>query len=100
MAKLMNEIELADWLGLSIMTIRRNRTAAPHRHPPFKKIGSAVRYDPDEVQKWLDSKTVNACQVEIPNPLQSNPPAGSRRGKRGAPNKTERVKRARNASGK
>ena len=97
MAKLMNEIELADWLGLSIMTIRRNRTAAPHRHPPFKKIGSAVRYDPDEVQEWLDSKTVNACQVEIPTPVQSKPPASSRRG---APNKTERVKRARNASGK
>jgi|AADL01.1.fsa_nt_gi predicted DNA-binding transcriptional regulator AlpA len=93
MSKLLNEFELAHWLGLSVMTLRRTRSANPERHPPFLKINSSVRYDPAEVQKWLDSKTVNS--LDDPSPPDKAKP--TKQTQRGAPTKAERVKKAKNA---
>ncbi len=93
MSKLIKEFELADWLRQSISTIRRNRTAAPHRHPPYKKVGSSVLYDIDEVQRWIDSKTVNGLDTpssssgSLENPVRH----------RGRPNKAETVRKTKNA---
>ncbi|MCL4461587.1 MAG: helix-turn-helix domain-containing protein [Nitrospirae bacterium] len=93
MAILLKEEEIAKWLGLSLATIRRTRTANPSRHPPYKKLGSAVRYDPVEVQKWLDSKTVNGLDDPSP-PAKAEP---TKQTHRGAPTKAERVTKAKNA---
>lgn len=43
---LVNEHEAARLLGLSVKTLRRWRWAG--RGPAYRKIGSAVRYHPDE----------------------------------------------------
>lgn len=91
MEKLWTEKDLADFLQQSILTVRRNRTAAPHRHPPFKKIGSSCRYDPAEVQKWLDTQTVNGLGTSSPS---SEHPVRHR----GRPKKEESVRKSRNGS--
>ncbi len=106
MAKLITEIELAEWFVQSVLTIRRTRTTSPERHPPFVKIGSSVRYDPAEVQKWLDSRTVNAMDAPatalVPTPKEKRPkavPISHPREKRrpGRPTKAETIKAAKNA---
>jgi predicted site-specific integrase-resolvase len=43
---LVNETEAARILGLSVKTLRRWRWVG--RGPAYRKIGSAVRYHPDE----------------------------------------------------
>lgn len=94
MPKLINELELSAWLGQSVLTIRRNRTTHPERHPPYKKIGSSVRYDQSEVQKWLDSQTINGLETSTPSKVQLLSPP---RGKRGRPSKVETVRKTKNA---
>ena len=94
MGKLINEFELADWFGVSVLTLRRTRCCNPERHPPYKKLGSSVRYDPEEVQRWIDSKTVNGQDT----PKTPSPASSPKQTHRGAPTKIERVKKARNAN--
>ena len=94
MSRLINEHELSELLGLSVLTLRRTRCCNPERHPPYKKLGSSVRYDLDEVWKWIHSKTVNGLDDQI----QNETPVTQER-KRGAPSKIERIKKARNANG-
>ncbi|MHB1287633.1 MAG: hypothetical protein ACYCYP_13990 [Leptospirales bacterium] len=93
MGKLIKELALAGWFNQSVYTVRRNRTAAPHRHPPYKKVGSSVLYDVDEVQRWLDAQTVNR-QDDSTAPVKPEP---TKQTHRGAPSKAERIKKARNA---
>ena len=93
MSKLIDEIELASWFKQSVTTIRRNRTAAPHRHPPFKKIGASCRYDPVEVQRWLDAQTVNGPKNE---PGKNDSMKDGRPGP-GRPPKAETVRKTKNA---
>ncbi len=100
MAKLIDENGLAEWLGISVTTLRRTRCCNPERHPPYKKLGSAVRYDPVEIQKWLDSRTVNRL-FDVPAPSSKSQVEDidtQNTTKRGAPTKIERVKKAKNAS--
>jgi predicted DNA-binding transcriptional regulator AlpA len=106
MAKLITETELAEWFVQSVLTIRRVRTTNPERHPPFIRIGSSVRYDVDEVKRWLDSKTVNAMDAPapapVPTPKDKRPkaaPISHPREKRrpGRPPKTETVRKTKNA---
>ena len=99
MSKLIDEIELASWFKQSVMTIRRNRTAAPHRHPPFKKIGASCRYDPVEVQRWLDAQTVNGPknEPEKNNPIKATNPNKNKGPGPGRPPKSETVRKSKNA---
>lgn len=91
MEKLWTEKELAAYIVQSVLTIRRNRTAAPHRHPPFKKFGSSVRYDPAEVREWLASQTVNGGGApETKNAKEKRPLPGR-------PPKTETIRKNKNA---
>lgn len=94
MAKLITENELADWFRQSVFTVRRVRTVNPERHPPYRKIGSSVRYDVDEVQRWLDSHTVNAMDAPVPAPVHT--PKEKRPGP-GRPPKAETVRKTKNA---
>ncbi len=50
---LMREQEAAARLGLKVATLRRWRWSC--RGPPFVKIGAAVRYDPDDIESFIDA---------------------------------------------
>ena len=93
MGKLIKELALAEWFCQSILTIRRNRTAAPHRHPPYKKLGKSVLYDVEEVQRWLDAQTINR-QDDSSAPVKAAP---AKQTHRGAPTKAERIAKAKHA---
>lgn len=51
--RLLNEHDVAVKLGLSVGTIRRWRLI--RCGPRYLKVGSAVRYKPEEVQGWIDA---------------------------------------------
>ena len=50
---MVNEYEAARVLGLSVKTLRRWRWAG--KPPNFVKMGSAVRYEPAELQALIDA---------------------------------------------
>ena len=52
-ARLINEHEAADYLAVRVATLRRWRWAG--RGPCFVKIGSAVRYDPQDLAAFIDA---------------------------------------------
>ncbi|GAB6907256.1 conserved hypothetical protein [Desulfosarcina cetonica] len=57
MGKLLTEKQVAEKLSLHVQTLRNWRF---HRRDlPYLKVGSAVRYDPDDVEKWLEHQKVN-----------------------------------------
>lgn len=53
----MTPVELASYLAVPVKTIKNTRPRG-YDTPPFHKIGQAsrspVRYDPDEVDAWLE----------------------------------------------
>jgi len=51
--RLLNELELAERLALSVKTLRRWRWAGLGPH--FLKIGGAVRYDPRDVDAFIEA---------------------------------------------
>lgn len=50
----LTENQVAQRLNVSIATVRRWRMR--NLGPPFKKIGTSVRYATDELKSWLDSR--------------------------------------------
>ena len=50
---LLKEYDVARITGLSVATVRRWRLFK--QGPKYVKIGAAVRYDPDDVRRWLNS---------------------------------------------
>ncbi len=93
MEKLLTESELAQILVMSVLTVRRNRSAAPHRLPPHVKFGSSVRYRLSTVLEWLAAHEV-AGETAIP----SAKTAPTKQTHRGAPTKAERVTKVKNAN--
>jgi len=55
--KLINEKDLAKKLSVSVAKLRRDRFEK--RGLPFIKIRSTVRYDMDQVERFLEDNTVN-----------------------------------------
>lgn len=53
---LINEQELADWLGESVSSIQKWRVSG--KGPKFVKKPKGVGYRPADVEAWLDSRTV------------------------------------------
>jgi predicted DNA-binding transcriptional regulator AlpA len=51
---LLNEHDVARITGLSVASIRRWRLL--HQGPKYIKIGAAVRYKPEDVSAWLESR--------------------------------------------
>jgi excisionase family DNA binding protein len=47
--------ELAGWLGIEVIFVRR---LVAERRIPFVKIGRWVRFDPEEIAAWIDSRRV------------------------------------------
>ena len=58
--------EAAKYLGLSISTLNKLRCTGGG--PAFLKLGRAVRYTPDDLQDWLDSRAFGARQKSRPSP--------------------------------
>lgn len=52
MAHLLTEREASRFLGLSVRTLQKWRLRG--NGPPFVKLGSAVRYEPQRLQEYLD----------------------------------------------
>ena len=52
-ARLLNEHEAAEALGMKVATLRRWRWAG--KPPRFLKIGGSVRYDPDELKSFIEA---------------------------------------------
>lgn len=55
MERLLTEDELSEVLGVPLMTLRWWRQR--ERGPEWVKIGRAVRYSADAVQRYIDSNT-------------------------------------------
>jgi len=53
-ANLLNEFDVARITGLSVASVRRWRLL--RQGPRYLKIGSAVRYKPEDVSAWLESR--------------------------------------------
>jgi predicted DNA-binding transcriptional regulator AlpA len=51
---LLNEHDVARITGLSVASVRRWRLLK--QGPRYLKIGSAVRYNPDDLSAWLKSR--------------------------------------------
>jgi predicted DNA-binding transcriptional regulator AlpA len=51
---LLNEHDVARITGLSVASVRRWRLL--RRGPKYLKIGAAVRYRPEDVSVWLNSR--------------------------------------------
>ena len=63
---MVNEYEAARVLGLSVKTLRRWRWAG--KPPSFVKIGSAVRYEPAELQALIDAgRRTSTSDSSLPN---------------------------------
>lgn len=62
MARMMDEVEVAGWLGLAPETLRTWR--ARGKGPPFAKLGEAIRYDEEDVKAWIDARKVTPGKAE------------------------------------
>lgn len=51
---LLNEFDVARVTGLSVASVRRWRLFK--QGPKYMKIGSAVRYRPEDVRAWLETR--------------------------------------------
>jgi len=54
MSGFLTDREVASWLHVSVAAVRRWRFL--NIGPKFIKIGSAVRYDPSAVERWIASR--------------------------------------------
>lgn len=57
---LLNEFDVARITGLSVASVRRWRLL--RQGPKYLKIGAAVRYKPEDVAAWLESRPVGGEQ--------------------------------------
>jgi excisionase family DNA binding protein len=53
---LLNEQQVAEYLGLSVHAMRRFRFE--DRGPKFIRVGRLVRYRPEDVEAWLSEQPV------------------------------------------
>jgi hypothetical protein len=59
MAKRLTEQQAADWLGISIFTLRRIRKRG---EIGYHKIGSAIHYTYDQLLTYLKSTRIEPCR--------------------------------------
>lgn len=61
--RLLTEDEVAEWLGISPLTLRKWRCLRTHELP-FVKIGKTIRYRESDVLRFLESHMVVPTTVE------------------------------------
>jgi predicted DNA-binding transcriptional regulator AlpA len=60
---LLNEQDVARITGMSVASVRRWRLF--RRGPKYLKIGAAVRYRPEEISAWLESRPSGGGQSAL-----------------------------------
>ena len=55
--RLLNEHEVASSCSISVLTLRKWRSQK--RGPQFVKIGTLVRYRPEDVDAWIGAQTAS-----------------------------------------
>lgn len=61
---LLKENEVAERLGISLLTIRKWRVFG--RGPRYRKLGGrAVRYHPDDIERWITEQPEGGETVEV-----------------------------------
>jgi predicted DNA-binding transcriptional regulator AlpA len=60
--RLLNEHEVARITGLSVASVRRWRLL--RQGPRYLKIGSAVRYKPEDITAWLECRPTGGGQQD------------------------------------
>jgi predicted DNA-binding transcriptional regulator AlpA len=55
-SSLLNERQVAEALNVSVASVRRWRLL--RQGPTFLKVGASVRYRPEDVEAWLDSRAI------------------------------------------
>lgn len=62
--RLLNEHQVADSCAISVLTLRKWRVEG--RGPRYVKIGTLVRYRPEDVDAWIEShETQRSALVEV-----------------------------------
>ena len=61
--RLLNEAEVADWIGSTVSSLRTRRCRGADV-PPAIRVGRAIRYRPSDVEAWLDERTVQPVKPE------------------------------------
>lgn len=56
--RLLDEYEVSDLLGVKVGTLRFWRKQRPGRGPSYVKLGSLVRYGPEDLRKYLRKHSV------------------------------------------
>ena len=64
---LLNEYDVARLTALSVASVRRWRLL--RQGPRFVKIGAAVRYRPEDILAWLQSRPTGGGSLEANDPL-------------------------------
>ena len=101
MEKLLTEIELADFLKVSVLTVRRNRSAAPHRLPSHVKFGSSVRYRLSTVLDWIEEHEVGrGIPNQMSQSIEGETPKKEKRAGPGRPTKAKTVARGHQEAGR
>ena len=57
--ELLTEHDVARITGLSVASVRRWRLF--RQGPKYLKLGSAVRYRPEDISAWLESRPSGGC---------------------------------------
>jgi excisionase family DNA binding protein len=70
MSTLLTEQEVAKRLQVSLASIRRWRLE--RRGPQFIKVGSLVRYRPEDLESWLASLPTGGAQIAKVAPAQGD----------------------------
>jgi predicted DNA-binding transcriptional regulator AlpA len=63
--RLMTEAEVEELIGFAKGTLAKNRCLR-RAHPPYLKLGSAIRYRPAAVEKWLAAREVQPANQGMP----------------------------------
>ena len=58
---LLNERDVARITGMSVASVRRWRLFG--QGPKYLKIGAAVRYKPEDISAWLESRPKGGTEV-------------------------------------
>lgn len=65
--------QLGEQLGTSTRHIRR---LVAERRIPYLKVGKLVRFDPDDINRWLDDSRVGLQPANVARPSRFRPVEG------------------------
>jgi predicted DNA-binding transcriptional regulator AlpA len=52
--RLLDTHQTAKYLGVSEISLKKDRMNHSGKYPPFIKINKSIRYDINDVDKWID----------------------------------------------